>query len=667
MSTSAPNPGGTNANMITVMQSLIQALNNLDQHSRALAGSGSQQYRAGSSTGGSTTTGGGNLDAALTDLQQMQQQQQTLATFTRTDTASQTGSVGGSLVQTVPNVPVTGGGGQGGGSGGGGQGGGSQQQAMNALTWEALGNLGGPLGAIKQRAFVANSYKDSASGLLSGVAGTSLFNSTTTDAEGNVISSAPNQTLTGIANTLTNSDGESGLVSGLATAGIMGASAIYHNTWAGTGQALGYGTDSWLAAKRAGNTAPYWSAKAQGAELAAGKASLYWNGNTGLTMAQSGAAVNAAAEAGFSDQGAASGRNQTVAQGIIAPAMAQGVGAQNAADLSAAVRNSGDSVQSLTSTLQSLGSMAKAASLTTDQLASSLKEFATSQVANGGTYGQADYTGSMLEGATGLAPSVFSTLQNNPVYQGIEMGQNGVLGSDIGNLGPGAQLQGVSTMLKMYGGAFSSLNKNKYQTTDGYTTVSSYGNAAEASAIAGQIPGMTQQNILQIQHEQQTGELQKAITAYNTIGSPTAGGGQGTGIYSILNGSANWKNTSEAARTSAATTLWDKQVQPGLSGLLTGPGSAQQIKQINSAKGVGAKAADLQKFMNQDQQNNAMNQISGTVKVQLEMTGHSKQMFKVVNQKGNAVLNQNSGGAMANGYLNSPIADADAGRVGALL
>lgn len=446
--------------------------------------------------------------------------------------------------------------------------------------------------------------------------------------------------------------------------GALGLSAISSaisngSNFASIGQALGYGNRVGVFGALRGQEGNEIGAVTEGARLRLEQANLHTGG--GLTSDQSQSIVDALAGAGFSDQNqsqglTAQGDNATIAQGLSKPLVQQGVSAEGAAEWTEALRNAGTSVSALTTSLKNMDTAAQATKLTTDQFNSALLSFAQSQVANGGTQGQGAATGMDLTAATGLSPTVTQQMQSNPVYQGLMMGENGVLPSDIGNLTPGAQLQGMQSMMSMYGGAFAGLNKNKYETIGGTKVISSYGEQAEAAQIAAST-GMTQSQVQRWMADEKSGHMNATINAMTALGNPDAGmGGEGSGLFEILNRSKDhtWSGLSAANRT-RATKAWNQSISPDLHDMGL---SKSQMTGISRASNVDTKATLLNKDLLKNQGGSAANQILGSVKVTVEVAQNAKSWIKATSNKKQIALNSRAGGAAPNSWMNSTSGDA---------
>lgn len=630
-----------NANLLTVMQSLSDAVNGLKQEvgqSRQIASTSSQG--APDPLWGTGYTANSDAAANANALIAQQQAQQQLSQRNNTDPGTSSGAGTGTPQED------------------------QESQAIRALTWESLGNMGGPLGSFMQNRYVAQQYQGTISSLASKVAGAGpsqpvmtinpetgeLEQDTNPDGTPKVTggSAFGNTALGGAWNAGMNRLSDLGS-SGFVTGGLMAATQALDtgSTWAGIGQALGYGHRIGLFGAATGQEGSLAQAVSQGADIRAGVTDLY---RQGMPLDYARQDVTAVTQMGFSDTGLSRGDNTTIASNVVAPLTQQGVSAEGAAAWADALRNSGTSVQALTTSLKGMATAAKATKETTDQFNSSLLEFAQSQVANGGTQGQAAQTGMDFTAATGMAPSVFGQLQNNQMYQGMMMGENGVLSSDIGNLSPGAQLEGVRNLMSLLGSAFKGLDKNKYETVNGVRMISSYGNQAEMAQMA-QILNLPQTQTHRLYNEVTGGHFSNVENALNIIGSPSAEYGKGGMLYGILNKSKTWQGLSESEREKA-TRVWDGINIHGL-GL-----HEKQINAIQDTSNIRKRANLLRTDLLVNQKNNPMNKITGSLKVYVDVSHHAKRLINVTTGKALVQMNARAGGDAANSSLNSTLGDA---------
>jgi hypothetical protein len=670
MSTSAPD-SGIDSNAVLVMQSLTAALTALNKNILNVGNVGNLQAASGGAAsqpsgqpGGifdtGTTTTAPNPSAALEAVAAAAAEQQA---FKEASAAASAGANQSDPPDETPTAPTSAEkeqqqAAQGQQTPGNSP---STSAAMQALTWESMGSMGGPLGRVKMAQYTVGQYQNAATGLANWAGGTPVDDpdnpgSPLKDAAGNTIYQ-PNAVNSVLSNTNVGKIGAVGLTA-------FGAAFNTSSNWANVGQGLGYGNriGAWGALTSAQDRSNWESATDQGASLAIEGQSLR-DIPGGMTHGQGKSVVAALADAGFSNQGGSltsdTGDNTTIAKSIVAPLVQQGVSESGAAEWSDALRNSGTSVSALSTSLQGLNKSAIATKESTDQYNSSLQELASSQVANGGTIGQAAQTGMDFTAATGMAPSTLGTIQNNQLYQGLMMGQNSVMPSDIGNLTPGAQLEGMKGMFNMLSSGFSSLDHNKYETVGGVRVISSYGSDAVNAQMATTL-NMTQTQVARIRHELSKGSFNNVVNADKALGSPDAGEGAGSGIYKILNRSTTKGDTwagLDSKDQALATRMWDGSVGRNINhmGLREG-----QIKSINATGNIRKRADLLRNDLTINQGKSKENKIQGSVKVDLGLTNGAKRLVKVMSSKGQVMMNGRSGGTAPNGALNSAQGDAGA-------
>jgi hypothetical protein len=687
MSTSAPD-SGIDSHAVLVMQSLTDALTALNKNILNVGNVGNLQAASGGAAsqpsgqaGGifdtGTTTTAPNPSAALEAVAAAAAEQQA---FKEASAAASAGADQSDPPDETPTAPTSAEK--------------EQQQApqgqqtpgnspstsaaMQALTWESMGSMGGPLGRVKMAQYTVGQYQNAATGLANLVGGKPAVDPNNPngpplkDAAGNTIYQ-PNAVNSVLSNTGVGKIGAVGLTA-------FGAAFNASSNWANAGQNLGYGNrvGAWGALTSSQDRNNWKAATEQGASLAYEGEGLR-NIPGGMTHAQGKSVVDSLANAGFSNQKASvshpgsgdtgffnqnasvshpgSGDNTTIAKGIVAPLVQQGVSASGAAEWSDALRNSGTSVSALSTSLQGLNKSAIATKESTDQFNSSLLEFASSQVANGGTVGQAAQTGMDFTAATGMAPSALGTIQDSPIYQGVMMGKSGTLASNIGNLTPGAQLEGVKSTIQMLEGGLSSLNHNKYETVGGVRVVSSYGQDA-VNAQIGTILHMPAAQVERYQREISGKKFDNIAKDDSLIGSPDAGEGTGSGIYQILNRSTTkggtWAGLSDQNKT-LATSMWDKSIAPKINhmGLREG-----QIKSIESNTNIRSRADMLRNDLTLNQGKSKENQIKGAVQVEISLNGAAKRLLKVNSAKGQMTMIGRAGGTSPNNAINSAWGDA---------
>ena len=218
-------------------------------------------------------------------------------------------------------------------------------------------------------------------------------------------------------------------------------------------------------------------------------------GNGGnLTSAQAQSVTSTLGQQGFSMNpqwnpftGAPTGDAATIANGFMSPLMSQmpGLSAQSLAPFTSSLRNSGNDVTSLTLALSNLGTESRAAKQTVTQFAASVASAASTLESMGATQANAINTATDFTNATGISPQVGSQLAQNPLIQGLALGQ-GVLPSGIGNMGAGLASLGVNAV-KMMAGMVGNQFHNQWTTVNGVRQMTQNGMAMEDSFIGSQL------------------------------------------------------------------------------------------------------------------------------------------------------------------------------------
>lgn len=559
------------------------------------------------------------------------------------------------------------------------------QESLQALTWQELGNIGGPLGRFKTQTYANRQYARAASGIGASLqtafsnidpstGQTAIDPSTGLPVESGAFKTFMNNA----TNNLAPAFSAAGTVaSKLAPAATIGQAAyLVGSGWSQAGRDLGYGN----AQTNAGflgfhNPLNILGQQGeQGRSLAIEQQTLMgrnpWGQSVGpgMTEADAKATVQTLAGQGFSNQNGVSGDNTNIAENLVKPLVNQGVSVAGATQWTVALRNSNTSISQLMSSLGNLGDAAKATKETTDTYNASLLKLAETQVSMGGTVANAAAAGKQFTDTTGLDPGVLSGFQQSPIYQGMMIAQNNVLPSGITDLTPGAQMQGMLSSIQLmggtgfgHGGAFANLDQNKTEGTGSIKAVSAYGSQLEASQIASMYPGVDQSQIQRLMIAQQGGHLGNVINTEKALGSNLTGGinpqtGQmeyGSGIWSLLSkGNAQSWNQLSKVQQSRATEFWNQNIQGNLNDLQLHPG---QIKALNATKNIRQRASLLQKDLGENQKNNPQNQI----KVEMELKGAAaKHLQFAQNQKSIFTVIANAGGKLANNVLSTPLGAA---------
>lgn len=537
------------------------------------------------------------------------------------------------------------------------------EDPLETLTWQELGNVGGPLGRFRTRQWGNQQYARAGAGVLGGIGSSQRLGGTVTQDENgnNVYSDNLGGRLLRASNWM--DPKTEGGIGNTAIIGLTGLQSAYliGSGWSQTGRDLGYGDANdnrgWMGFLNPGSI--FSRQGGQGFSLSLERQALMgrvpgMGFGSGMTAQNAEQTVNTLAGLGFSNQNGVNGDNFNIARNLIQPMVNQGVSVQGAADWTEALRNSNTSISQLMNSLGGLNLAARATKETTDQYNSSLLQLAQTQVSMGGTAAQAGETGAAFTRATGLAPGILGQIQQNPMYQGIMMAQNGVLPSGITDLTPGAQIQGVMSLMQLLGGAFGGLNKTRYETVGGIKVPTAYGSQLEASQIAEamHIPQSVVMRIMkQMPFERQITGLEKVIGSSTAQGS---NGESGSGIYSILNHADHWSGLN-ASQREQATRYWNAGIGSHFHGYQNDLGlSKKEVKHLYSTTNIRKRLDELNRDLTGNQQNNPNNQI----KVEISMKGNAGKYFSAKANKKYVQIIANAGGPAPNNLYNTPTGDA---------
>jgi hypothetical protein len=554
-----------------------------------------------------------------------------------------------------------------------------EQQAIQALTWQELGQVGGPVGALRTRQFALSRNLEFAGNVASGIG--QRLPTMGPPAEDGTPQTNP---LTALGAGLNAAAGSRPLQTAL-----IGSNAAIQamSGWRNTGLQLGFGSPTSMGNSFLGinNPLSQTAATEQGASLEAEMQALRgrWAGSfgSGLSKDQSTGLVETLAGQGFSNaprqtttrgldvlpttSTSVNGDNTLIAR-TLQPLVAQGVDPTDAAQLTPQLRNASDSLQDLTSIIGQLATGAQAAKMPMDQFIASLVQVGQTEEAMGGTMQGGEHAGLDFTQSTGLAPALLGSLMQSPIVQALAIGQNGVLPSGVPNLSGGAQNQAVMSAINMLSPAFSNLNKNQYTNVPGLgkqmTSSGSLNQAAQMGQLLG-IPTAEMERLL----KQQPYEAQ--ITKMQTALGQQGGGKYGeaaSGIYQYLGQSGNggtqteaqsqgaWNKLSAADRKKA-TTYWNSEVGNNLGALQkSGALTQSQIKAMYKTNNVGQRMNELNTDLNKNQQNQTGNMVQ--VQATLALKGSAAKIFKA--QGVTAKMNANAGGSPISSLINSPQGDA---------
>ncbi len=395
----------------------------------------------------------------------------------------------------------------------------------------------------------------------------------------------------------------------------------------------------------------------------------------GLTGGQASSVLNTLASQGFSMNqawqpffGNFTGDAATIANGFMAPLMSKmpGLSAQTLGQFTPAMRNTATSADQLASALSNVATQSQAAKETvntyTDQVAQSAQAFA----AMGASFAAAIGTSTAFTQSTGLSPTVGSTLAQNPIVQGLALGQ-GVLPSGIGNMG-GAFGGVTEQAVKLLQQGLQGINYNTYKTKDGASIMTRNGTMMMASQVASML-GISQSEALR---------MMGSSTRYSNVANATAVLGNSTtqsGLYynyeAMLNARSHGDKAAAARDQQALQHAWQVFANPALreAGV-----SAAHIKALSHNMNFGQRFHQANAYLSAIGGGGQFNKINQT-NVQIGLTPQAAKLLQISVGPSGSKLTSNSGGVNISTAVNSPTHDisfnglgrAGLGRAGALI
>jgi hypothetical protein len=341
-----------------------------------------------------------------------------------------------------------------------------------------------------------------------------------------------------------------------------------------------------------------------------------------------------------------SGDITTIAQNLLKPMQTQNnqLTAGDLGQFLPALRNSNTSISQLKDSLSNLGIEAQAAKETIGQFSGSVSTAATAFESMGGSQQQGITQATSFTNATGLDPQIATQLAQNPMMQGMALGQYGVLPSGIAGMNSGAFLNSSSSTLKMLQNGLSGLSKPSFANVDGQRVQVGGGE----SAVYSQIASMTglPESIVQRMLGDQKG-IQANAKMNELLGDPTK---QGTLAGVVAEGKGNMS----ASQRSHAESLWGT-----ISKDWKGTGIGQkEMDRISKDPSYADRIKRVQSDMATANKNNPLNQIQNDPNaVTIGLTPQAAKIFQVQQGPTAAKKISNAGGTSYNGILNSVSGD----------
>lgn len=312
--------------------------------------------------------------------------------------------------------------------------------------------------------------------------------------------------------------------------------------------------------------------------------------HSGLTNEQAEQIYGAVAGQGYSNQtsgflGATTGGNlQNISNNLVAPVVkATGANPEDIAQFATFLRTGTVNLGQLTDTLMSLGTSAQASNETLSTYTDSLYQFTETLQTQFGALGtNAEQMGQAYTASTGLDPSLLSTSMATPMYQGLALGQYGVMPGSLGSMNPGMAGQNQLQELQMLQRATAGMNKTQYKTVDGQRVATISGQAQQMGMIA-QLSGLPAQDVQSLLGR--SSKITNADDALSLLGSNSL---PGTYDYQVSHGGANPSQSQVAQQTKTWSNAVTQAEKAGVSK------TAIQNLESKDANDPGKMAQDLQ-------------------------------------------------------------------------
>jgi hypothetical protein len=249
---------------------------------------------------------------------------------------------------------------------------------------------------------------------------------------------------------------------------------------------------------------------------------------------------------------------------------------------------------------------------------------------------------------TGLDPQILGQLMNNPMMQGLTMGQYGVLPSGQKDLNAGA-LTGTSMQtISMLMGATAGLNRNVIDPKTGQVLMS--GKTAQEDQVA-QMLGLNPSQVKYMVANQRGIQARAATTQYSTE------------FENMMNAQHQQKGGMTNAQRISDQKFWNKYVAPTWQH--TGIGQ-KQMAQLGT-EGFDKRLRDLKNDLNRGagQQSSQIQNNSNAQTFQITLSGAAKKLFNISGGPSPNKKLSNAGQTSITGTVNSPTGDMSNPQTGA--
>ncbi len=340
----------------------------------------------------------------------------------------------------------------------------------------------------------------------------------------------------------------------------------------------------------------------------------------------------------------------TIAEGFMAPLMNQmpGLSASTLGQFTPALRNSGDSTQQLSDALSDLGTQAKTTKETVNELGDSLATAGTSFANMGSNLGNAYGTSQQFTEATGLDPQIAAQLAQNPILQGLALGQ-GVLPSGLGRMG-GAFTSTALQAVQMLNSGLKGIDYNQYKTVNGQKFMTRNGRTQESDQIASLL-GIPESSVQRMLNE--GNRYKNVASAESLVGNSN----NPLGIY------ANYEADTANGHKITGSEREQLQSQWGaITPTLRQAGiSKKEISALDSDKNWRDRLKRVNNDLSKQGGGGTSNQINGgSTSVTIDLSPQAAKLFNIQGPS-NAKKTSNAGGTSINVVTNSIEGDLSQG------
>jgi hypothetical protein len=380
-------------------------------------------------------------------------------------------------------------------------------------------------------------------------------------------------------------------------------------------------------------------------------------GMSGLTSTQATTLLDMLGDQGFSENPLSPTQRGTGNASTIANSFSSllrqtpGLTTDELAPFTDSLRNAGASATDVSDTLSQLGNIAKGTSQNINSLYSAAASAAETFQSMGSTQLGGLQAAEAFQEGTGIQGGIqaASSLAQSPIVQGLNLAQNGILPSGMGDENAGVFASTSQQAVRMLAQATRGLDRNHYRTIDGVRTLIASGKQQQYDQIASMLGnGMTSNAVRAILNPNAQGGDTNRENLQAVVGNESAN--NATGLWADV---INHPNMTNAQRSS----FNQKFDQATSARYLKGTGiSSSQIQTLDQVSDPRTRLKDLQTLLSKTTQsklNTAQATDKGVQQVQVAFTGAAAKWFQTVGTAPTPSQNQaNAGGTAYNAIVN---------------